>query len=815
MSELSFRLDPLPPWSSGVLGLPALAAVAVTLIALTLWTYRGHPQINRRRLAVVLALRLFALAAALATALRPAVGVQEEPKVPSVLLIGVDVSQSMTVPDELNGQTRIDAVRAALKASSAALDKLRDDQNVKVVLYRFGPSTFNEDEFDTETTPADATQSDYAAYLRKTFERWQGEPYLRANVVIGDGIDYGPSRPEVEAARWRQAGRQVQAFGVGSQSTDAGTKDLALVGINPVSGSADGSVYIKTDYTLRVVANANGFVDTKLPATVSYDAGDGKGYVPVLTQEVTFAKERENVVEFKLKAPDVPGEIKVKVEVPFASTPGDVVPENNAIETYLSVTKEGMRVLLVNRLNFEEAFIRRALKADSRIDLFEVIRQTSEPATAAEREGLDFDARAYDVIVIGDISAKQLTSIDPALPAQIRDQVLKRGVGLAFLGGHAAFRGTPGYPDATGWLGVKEIQEILPVDLASPFLGSDAAFSGTRGIQYLPTARQADHYLNRVGATTAESLALWGRLNDAANRGRFTGLSRMGTPVPTATVFAAASDSPQALPLPLKAGEEARLPPLLVGHQIGAGSRGRVLAFAAMDTLAWRSLGQPDSGVGLEVHARFWQHMVRWLAHQDEETGSVFARPELPRLPVGGRQSIRVGVRQPGGAPAVEPNLTVKVVAPGQDPATAPALPYLPDGEGVFKVTYEPKLPGEYAVSVTGMGKDVKGAAIGGEASARFFAFPVATDESLVKSARPEVMQRLAAAGGGQYHRLEELPKFLQSLADQPLETVKPRPKFYPDWRRDESRGFLPAWLTAVVAVLGLEWGLRRYWGLV
>jgi len=817
MNEFSFRLDPVPPWSSGVFGLPALFAVAAALVALTLWSYRGHTQASRRRIGVVLTLRLLALAAALATTLRPTVGVQENPKVPSVLLIGVDTSQSMSVPDELNGQTRIDAVRKVLEACEPALEELRTGQNVNVVAYRFGDSAFNDRDslFDRATTPAADGQSDYGVYLRKTFDRWQAEPYVRAHVVIGDGTDNGPARPEPEAARWRQAGRQVHTFAVGSPATDSGTKDVALTGLTALSGSADGAVFIKTDFTLRVLANALGFVDAKVPVTVSFDTNDGKGYVPVLTESVTLARERDNVLEFKLKAPDRPGEMKVKVEVPFEATPGDVVRENNAIETYLTVTKEGMRVLLVNRLNFEHAFLRRALKADARIDVYEVIRQTEEPATAAEREGLDFDARAYDVIVIGDIAARQLTTIDPALPAKIRDQVLNKGVGLAFLGGHATFLGTPGIPGASGWLGTPEIEAILPVDLATPAAVPAALYRGDRGLQYLPTPRAADHYLNRLGTTTAESLDLWGKLNDPAGRVRFTGLSRMGTPKPNVTVYAVASDGAQSEPLPLKPGDEGRFAPLLVGHQIGAGSRGRVLAFGAMDTLAWRSLGQPASGDGLQLHGKFWRQMVRWLAHQDEETGRVFARPELPRLPVGGRQTVRVGVRQPGGAAALEPKLVVKVLAPGEAEATAPARPYLPDAEGAFKVLYEPAAPGEYTVKVTGSGKDAKGAAIEGEASARFFAFAVATDEMLVKSAKPDVLQRIATAGGGQFRRLEELPKFLKDLAAQPLDTVKPRPRFYPDWRRDQSHGFLPAWLTFVVALLGLEWGLRRYWGLV
>ena len=43
----------------------------------------------------------------------------------------------------------------------------------------------------------------------------------------------------------------------------------------------------------------------------------------------------------------------------------------------------------------------------------------------------------------------------------------------------------------------------------------------------------------------------------------------------------------------------------------------------------------------------------------------------------------------------------------------------------------------------------------------------------------------------------------------------QPKAKPYPDWRRDKQKWFLPAVLVLFVAVLGLEWGLRRAWGMV
>ena len=116
---------------------------------------------------------------------------------------------------------------------------------------------------------------------------------------------------------------------------------------------------------------------------------------------------------------------------------------------------------------------------------------------------------------------------------------------------------------------------------------------------------------------------------------------------------------------------------------------------------------------------------------------------------------------------------------------------------------------------VTATGKAADGKEVKGEAAARFLAYPETTDEMLRKAADHDVLRKIASAGGGQFHRLEDLPGFLRELKAQPIESVKPKPKYLPDWRVDHSKGFLPVWLAVFVALLGTEWGLRRLWGMV
>ena len=234
MNDYFLNWRPAYPWSISPIGLPALAAVAVLLVALTIWTYTGHPNASRRRILIVLALRLAALVVALLTALRPSLGVQEDPKLPSVLVIGVDTSESMKVADELGGQKRLDAVHATLKKCQPLLDELASEQNVSIFTYKFSTSDFNEasSKYSPDNLP-DGKSSDYGTFLNKTFDRWQGERFMRGFLLIGDGADNGEKFSAIaEAAKWGRRGVPVNTFVVGSQDSNPDAKDIAVTSVS-------------------------------------------------------------------------------------------------------------------------------------------------------------------------------------------------------------------------------------------------------------------------------------------------------------------------------------------------------------------------------------------------------------------------------------------------------------------------------------------------------------------------------------------------------------------------------------------------------
>ena len=456
--------------------------------------------------------------------------------------------------------------------------------------------------------------------------------------------------------------------------------------------------------TIKAVVNAYGFAGVEPKVKVFFDGKE------VAAERAKLAKERDNEVTITVKAPAEPGEVRVRFEVEVL--PGEVSDLNNAIETYLTVTKEGLRVLVVDTLRLGGVAAARRPRPghDGRgrqgggEAAVRPGRSDPPDRPAADARGalyLDLDQQAYDVMVIGNLTARQLTSVRPDLLEKIAERVRKKGMGLILLGGERAFGGAADAPGTGDWRGTP-VEGVLPVTFDAG--GIVEAAQGRPGFQTVPTANGLNQYLMRLDADPGQNRQLWDQLNTWGrdNRSRLTGYNRLQSR-PTATVYAWTTDAPAVVD-PAKVGNPQRGDgdPLLVGHQIGDGSRGRVLAFAGFDTYLWERLGQPKTRQGVEIHRRFWRQVVRWLAHQEEDEGLVYARPEFRRLAVGGKQSIRVGVRGPDGADLKDAEYDVRVVAPGETEAAAKPRPVVADPAGGARLPYEPAAPGEYVVVVTG-----------------------------------------------------------------------------------------------------------------
>jgi uncharacterized membrane protein len=791
-SVRTWELATNPAWrpitDADFVGYAILFGAAGLLVLLTVWTYLGNVRGTPKRVTTLIALRLLALLMAVIMAVRPAASLTEIPKLPSTLIVAIDSSESMSVKDEAN-YTRWQVIQKVLEQSKGVLEQLQNDQQVTVYLYHFAKDFDADTGKLTDDTKPDGKRTDFTKLLSKLYDRHQGERLLRGLIILSDGAHNGEGRPEIEVAKWRGIGCPVYNFVVGQASTVTNEKDISFTSIN-----CDPSpVAIKSDLKVKGRLNAQGFVGNK--QKVRLFIGEKKD--PEATREFVLDKPTDNEIEFTVKAPDQPGEIKVRLELVDPPT-NQVTKENDAIDTYLTVTKEGVRVLVISKDGWELRQIRNALATDKRIDYVEAVRSSESPGTAEDAQRFDLRSQRYDVIILGDVSARMLTAVRPSLLNEIRDLVKEKGVGLMMTGGAFSLSGTSGIPGAVGWRETA-VAEVLPVKL---FDAPREAVKEPTAIR--PTKEGLQYYVTKLAADSKKNLTAWEQLNTGYTK--LQGYNAMGTEKPGAAVYARANDAEKG-------------PPLLVGQEIG--NKGRTLAFAVSDTFLWTqpSADPTNRRSTFDLHTRFWKQAVLWLAHQDEIEGNCYVRPEYRRLVVGGEQSVKLGLRDKRGDEVENADLRYQLLGPGDEPDKSKAKKADRDAKGGATVRFDVKNVGEYTIVAWGEGKDPTGEAIAGDAKARYMVYPDISDEMLQPAARPDFLLLLENTANGTaldaVRRADRLPAFLEELKANPPKQSSPKPKPYPEWRRDKQTWFLPILLLIFVAILGSEWGLRRYWGLV
>jgi uncharacterized membrane protein len=757
---MSLTRDPAWPWSISGIGLPALALVALLLAGLTIWTYLGVGGATFRRVSLVLGLRLLALILAVLTVLRPSLAFQDELDTPSFLLLAVDGSESMTIQDEYGGQSRWSALQRTLRDGQGALHRLREDHHVQVMLFRFAGDVR---EFDPDSAgQADGRRSDYAELLRWLYERYRTERFLRGLVVLGDGAHNGAGdNPLALAPQWRNLPCPIYTVGFGKTTTSEKQLDIAVNSITVEPAQ----VRVKGEMTVRASIDAPGFENANVNLRLLLDDK------VVASKPEVLRLTTGNQVQIKCNAPGTPCEVKVTLRVD--PLPNETITSNNEMTTYVNVSQEGLSVLLVDKERFPEPqSIARVLRNEPRIRLYDVTFRGGTPVAAGQMDLFQFDKQHYDVIILGDVSTARLKSGNPEALKIIKQLVQDKGVGLMMMGGTDSFGGSD-------WQGT-EIAELLPVELSNePPMDREVR---------LAPLEPGLKYLLRLGDDDKSSRAKWKELRP------LSGMNRLGRVRQGAEVYATAVAGPQDDP---RSGE-----PLLVGRDF---NKGRVLAFAGDTTYRWIT---PQ--VGPQPHANFWKRVVLWLAHQEQMEGSVWIKPDTRRLPAGGKLPFLVGLR--GKAGEDRPGeFTVKVIDPNKNEMAVPVIHDKNEDKGTF---WKTETAGEYRIEVNGKGKDADGNEIRGTASARFIVYE---DDAEMKqrAANHDFLKALATAGGGEFLTPDALAGYLAQLQSQPLAHSRPKANLWPDWRRSQTSGFLAGFFLLFVAVLSLEWFLRRRWGLV
>ncbi len=786
IAALNLAFDPAWPWSLPGVGMPALALTAGILVALTVWTYWSARGSTGKRLLVILGLRLAALVVACLLVLRPSLAFEDDSlALPSKLSILLDCSESMTTTDAFNSESRWDHVRKLLAAPAvkSALQRLQRIQRVEIVYYQGAEEVRA---YNPESA-ADGKGTDIGRWLHDLLLKHGGDSKLRGLVLMTDGADNGTMYVALkEAARWRGTA-PIHTFAVGLATTTIKLRDIDLANL---STEPMPSVPVKGEFTVRGIVNAPGFENSTVEVKLYIeerreDPKTGKTVVEkrlaAPAERVMLTKTAGNEVKIKCDAPSHPGDLKVTLQV--QDLPGEVTKVNNEKSTYVTVTKEGVSILWVEgKLRaFESVFaIRHALSRDPRFRIYHAVRLKEAKPSRQEADLFNFDKQHYDVIVIGDVSATRFSGGNQAVFNKIASLV-EKGTGLLMIGGYEALGNTD-------WQGTA-IQSLLPV-----ILNKTGQFEGPVRV----TPNGFDHYLLRLADNPEDNKALWQKLDP------LDGMTPIGQVKGTATLLAT------------RDGGE----PILAGTRHG---EGRTLVFGGDTTWkAWRRT--PES---IEAYQRFWKQTMLWLARQEQTDTNVWIKPDTRRISKGHRLGFNVGMRGKTGIDLKNASFNVKVITPDKQEID---IPIAPEGGGDRGYVWKTGAPGEYTIIASGEAKDVDGKVMKpAKATEARFMVEDQDLENLRRAADFEFLQKLAQAGGGEFHLADErkFTQFLDKLSAEHVPQSRSKADLWPDWRQgpasDTAGDQLQAlWnstalvcFLAFAAFLCVEWFLRRRWGMV
>jgi uncharacterized membrane protein len=773
--DITCSLNPTwPDWLPETAAVPALLGTGAVLAVLTLWTYLGVRGRRIGRVLAVLLLRMAAVAVALLVALRPSVGVQVlEGLEPSKLLIVVDASESMNVPDDFNSQSRWDNARRILasRAVTDALKRLSADEQIEAVSYQAAEGVAP---FDPRGK-ALGKRTDMGAWLHELYQKHAGQDKLRAVLLFSDGADNGTRYPTLDEARKWRGVCPIHAFGHGKPQEEVERKDIIVETVRTAP-----TVPAKTKMAVTAMVHAPGFEGVVVK--VGLWAQGPQDPEPVLLGEVekhTLKSAKNNEIVLTREAPETPDEYKLTFKV--EKVDGEADHTNNEASTFVVVTKEGLSVLWVEgrQRPYEPVFaLRYALGGDKR---FRVYYAQADPK-APGRDRYEFDKRQYDVIVIGDLSAPQFSGGDVTVLERVRDLVKAKKAGLMMLGGVDTF-GRGGW-DRT------PLAEVLPVTL-----DIDQQLDNPVRVRPTEEALKGRYPFLTLDQDGKKNQELWE--NEFAP---LDGMAFLGKVKDGAVVLAKGN------------GDD----PILVAGQ----PAGRVLVFGGDTT--WKAWRRPQT---LAAYNKFWRQAMLWLANQDDRAGELWVKLESRRLLAGtsDKLAFTFGLEK-DREPVTGATYTVQARGPG---GTFNPL-FRAEQKHQRGELAVPPVVGEYLLQIRGKGKDRLGSEVSDEKTVHFLV--VAEDLELARKAPDhDHLTSIAVASGGQFYPADEtlLLKLLSDLKGQVRQESHARVIRWPDWDRrpvsdawtDQLAGLwgsaAPLWFIAFAALLGCEWGLRRLWGMV
>jgi hypothetical protein len=439
--------------------------------------------------------------------------------------------------------------------------------------------------------------------------------------------------------------------------------------------------------------------------------------------------------------------------------------ENNRIERTILVSKEKLKVLLVDgEPRYEYRYLKNFLERQTETIELNVVLQSADPAYAEQDlaalptfPASKDDLFHYDAVLIGDVDPSFLSA---SQRRNLADFVTEKGGGILFIAGEnfnpLAYKRTP-------------LESLLPIDLAE---ARNPTALGVSVDSFRPvlTAEGRANPIFRFGDDEVTSTQIWQNLPEL--------FWLVEAPRKKGGALVLAEH-------PTLQGTDGKLPVFLY-HFVG---KGKAMFNAVDDTWRWRLR------VGDRYFGRFWIQTIRFLA-RSKLLGQKQAEITTDRRRYQRGQPVQIQVRFPNqGLAPNQGELLVQVERRGQGPRKL-ALKPSPGAQNVFEGALPQTQEGDYEIRLL-----PPPVLEGGIPTSSFRVEPPASEFESVSMNEPELV-RAASLSKGRFYTPIATASLLNDLPKPqkvPLDTDPP----IPIWNN---------WLVLVVFLLLLtaEWVLRK-----
>jgi uncharacterized membrane protein len=731
------------PLSAGIFIAAAVAGAA-------LLTYRGVKPQTKRDQAVLIALRLAALAVIAFCLFRPVLVLRGAVPQQNFVAVLLDDSRSMQIGD--GGQPRAELVRQLFGKDSKILQALSG----KFVLRFFRFSSSVERVQGASNLTFGGTQTRVGDALERAKEELAGLP-LAGLVMVTDGADTtdGSVAPALLALK----AEAIPVFTVGL-GRETASKDIQ---VNRVQ-------------TPRSVLKGTSLVVDVAVA----QAGYGGDEIPIQVEDEGRIIAREMV---KLPSGGEPGTVRVHFTASDAGPrlfrfrvppqEGEQIAQNNAREALIQVQDRREKILYFDgEPHSEVAFIRRAVADDKNLQVV-LLQRTAENKYLR----LDVDTPeelvtgfpktreelfAYRGMILGSVEAAAFT---PDQQRMIGDFVNKRGGGLLALGGRRAFA-------EGGYVGTP-VAEVLPVILES------GKGDGEEGEQFTeltvePTREGAMHPAVQIGADESQSSARWKDLPALSS------VNPIRRVKPGATVL-------------LNGIDKNRQNQVVLAFQ--RYGRGKSLVMPIQDSWAW----QMDVSIPLEdmTHENLWRRLLRWLV--DGVPGQVEVRTSHDRVDPGDTVTLLADVADATWVEVNNGHVMAQVTSPTGKISDV-SMDWTTERDGEYRGTFALQEEGLHTIKVEAS-RD--GKTLGTDTS--FVRVAPGDAEYFDSGMRAPLLRRIATETGGRFYTPDNVAGLAEDInyTGRGVTVVEERDL----WD-------MPALLFVLVGLVFAEWSFRRARGL-